>query len=307
MNTPLLLRLTGTFLLTMAAFGCGEEEPKAQAPSLIFKFPISAQAVSSSGDPIPGVSVLMTLGKGEDVETKVIGYTDKNGEFKALVEAQHETPIVIGLNAPEKYSFVSGTDLLEDQLKAKRDEKDKTLVHTNTLSVKATYQSKEVEHLVWVKLDCPTKKKSSDTLCQDVQIKQDGEILATTDYQGRAHFTLTALPTEDVRLTINNNVILSEEDGSAVQLDPPMPGFTLPASRTPQAYVIEQTFSMPEEVEEKPEPKKPAAKKKRRRKKTRKKATKKKSSVSFSKKKTTTKKKKTTSKPKKNDNGISLF
>lgn len=310
--------VTGIVSLCLAASSCGSGESAPAASPPTFKFPIHAVTKTVQGDPLPGIPVLLTLG-GEDAETKTIGYTDKNGEFKALVNARHDTPIVLGLNAPEDYNFEEGQDFIDDRLLAKKDEKDPTLVHTNTLVLKGTYSSKRVEQLVWVKLDCPTKSKSSDTLCSDVAIKHGDEILATTDIEGRAHFTVKGVPGENIRLVIENSVLVDEDEDQYVQLEPANPGFNVKVAKLPQAFTIQESFVMPEEEEEEEE--KPRAKKTRRRKKSssrkssKKKAeTKKKSSsvelLGGTKKKTAPKKKAEPKKKpaeKKNENGISLF
>lgn len=305
--------LAALTIANSTACGSGDEAPAA-AP-ITFKFPIHATTKTVQGEPLPGIPVLLTLG-GEDAETKTIGYTDKNGEFKALVNAKHDTPIVLGLNAPDDYNFEEGQDFIDDRLLAKKDEKDPTLVHTNTFVLKGTYSSKQVEQLVWVKLDCPSKDKGGDTLCHDVAIKRGDEILATTDLEGRAHFTIKGVPGETLRLEIENSVLVDEDEDQYVQLEPANPGFNIKINKVPQAFVIHETFAMPEEEEEeKPAAKAPPRKKKRVRKASTKKKTssssrKKKSSVellSGSSKKKSPPAKKKKPEPKKNENGISLF
>ena len=86
------------------AAGCGSSESAPAAAPPMFKFPIVATTKTVQGDPLPGIPVLLTLG-GEDAETKTIGYTDKDGEFKALINARHDTPVTFGLNAPDDYNY----------------------------------------------------------------------------------------------------------------------------------------------------------------------------------------------------------
>ncbi len=246
---------------------------------------------------------------GLETEAKTIGYTDKDGKFEALIEAHHKTPVAISLTPPKGYSFSTGTDLIDDTLLVKPDEKDGTLVHANTLILNATYQSKEVEHLVWVKLDCPSR--DGNTLCKDMPLKIDDEIVATTDLEGRAHFTVSEVPGKTLRVTLDTTASL--DDDRIIDLEPLDPGYNLELPNKPQVFTIEQTLTEPEEKPEeevKPKAKKTrrVAKKRRPSKKKKRASTKKKKSsgsLSFGPKKST--KKKSTSKPKKSGNGISLF
>lgn len=299
-------------LLFLAACGSGEEKAPAEKPT--FKFPLQVTVNSAAQAPIPGVPVLLML-NGMDSDAKTIGYTDKDGKFEALIDAHHDTPVAVSLTPPHGYAFASGKDILDDVLTAKIDDKDPTLVHTNTLILNATYASKDVDHLVWVKLQCP--EPDGQTLCKDVPIKLGDEIVTTTDMEGRAHFVISDVPNKTVRVTIDTTIAISDED--VLQLEPIDPGFNLTLPSSPQVFTINEILTLPAEVEEeektakKSRPARSASKKAS--KKSTKKASAAKSSFSFGETKKTPPPKKTAKKPvekkedkpKSNSNGISLF
>lgn len=284
---------------------CGSDATQAPAERPTFKFPLQVTAKSVTDEPIPGVPVLLIL-DGMDNEAKTIGYTDKDGKFEALIDANHKTPVAVSLTPPEGYTFAKGKDILDEVLLVKPDDKDGALVHANTLILDATYKNKDVEHLVWVKLECPKPE-----LCKDIPIKLEGEIVATTDLEGRAHFVVIDAPDKTVRITIDTTVAISDED--VMQLEPVNPGFNLKLPAEPQLFTINEKLSeMEPEPEAKVEPKKKkrsTKKKSTKKRSTKKKSTKKKGSgLTFGSKKKSTKKKVTKKKKtEKTGNGISLF
>ena len=283
-TTPLLARrlLALALLGALALPSCGENEPAAaprERPT--FKFPLNVSVRDTLDQPIAGAPVLLALG-GEDADSNVIGYTDKNGELLALIDAHHETPAAIYITTPAGYEPVNERlTMFDGMLTAKPDENDATIVHANTVYLKPIYRSRQVEHLVWVDLSCPEREQGAP-LCANLPIKIDDAIVATTDAEGRAHFVMREEPNTEVRLTIDNTV--TGEGDTFIQLEPPHPGFTFSLTDTSQIFTIEESFTAPEVIEEEEE--KPKKVKRRR---TRKRSTKK-ISKSTSKKSDTKKK-----------------
>ena len=218
---------------------CGGERAQSattpsNAPAPTFIFEIEARAIdATSSEGIAAIPV--------HIDGKTVGYTGEDGSFRALITAEHETPITLSLGESAQYSHVPDEVYeIEEILKVEYAE-GRTALRANMVSLHAKLSSHEKDYLVWLKTRCEGEAQTSH--CQGLGVVVNGERVATTDATGRAHFVHTGSPGEVLDVHIDTSLTPSDK-GEVRELDPPNPSYELALADTSQAYAIDQPFGL---------------------------------------------------------------
>ncbi len=261
--------LTGLLPLLGA---CGEEPPP-PAPK-VAEYSVEVKTTDIDQNPLAKVPVML--------DSKVVGFTDKDGVFKGVLKEQEGKEVTLDVGEVEGYRWTMKTTVTEKlRLNSSGD--------GIPITLNAAAETRLKEYMVWVQAKCDGLEDSN---CQNLEVKKDDEVVATTDEFGYAYFITEAVPETDLTVvldtptqnTVDAKVIMSPED----------PKYTVKLGLDPHVYLIEETFTNA------------VAPKKTVRKKSSKKRAKKSSKKKSSKKKTA-KKKTTKKKDKKKDEVIDLW
>ncbi len=256
---------------------CGNDQSGVNSPPPTFKFPIDVKMTdSASGDGVAGLPVM--------IDSKTIGYTDANGVLKAVIEAEHETPITLAVGEAGDWSHMpEQTYEVEQKLSVKYND-DKTALLAKPVTLYGKVATESIDYLIWISADCEGDADEQD--CEGLEVLVNNEVVATTDIAGRAHFLHSGSPGDKLKVSINTTLPPEEDDEDPRALSPQQPAYDITLGESSEAYAVKQTFDIAELEGDKPE-KKTRRKKRRRRKRSRnrnrnrKKQTKKKPEPSF--------------------------
>lgn len=268
--------------------GCGDQNaPKGPPPK--FMFELEAFATTEGGKPAPGLPVLL--------DGKIIGYTDRNGEFRGVIHEEYRKEVELRLGEVDEFAYLEDPFTKQELVVKKR--KDGKL-NAIPVSLIAKVRSRTLDYLVWVKVECEDAKH-----CEDLPVKAGDEIVATTDAFGRAHFVHEGTPGSVLEVTIENTV---EREEGPLQLEPANPVYEIELGEGAEVLSIQESFS-PAEVEDEGAGVKKKTRRKKPRKKTRRKKPRKKKTTRKKpkKKKKTTRKKPPKKKEPKKEEPIQLF
>jgi hypothetical protein len=226
----LVIRATlAALALALTACSGGESQRKIAST---FTFPVEIDVNVSEDDEVKGGLARVPV----KVDDKVIGYTDKDGKFSAYIQEKPGAEVQLSLGSMNGWVFEN--DSSTNQLRVKRGVDNKPNPIPLKLSAKA--MNIELDYLVWVKLDCP-EDKIDPTLCADIPIKLDGQEVARTALDGRAHFSSRA-PIESKHTV---EILTPKFDQSAEEpamVRPPNPTYTLKLDELSEVFILEQTL-----------------------------------------------------------------
>ncbi len=200
---------------THMAIGCGDEPPP--EPPKPHNYTLEVEVTDGQGTMLPNVAV--------KVDEKIVGHTDAEGKFSAVLNELAGNTVTLGVVAPSGYRFAPDTDSVTEILKTTNVRGQVTGV---PVFLSAAAESLQKDYFVWVKADC-------DNGCKDWPVLLDGKEMARTNALGYAHFSFTDQPRNDVEIEI-----VAKKPNTPSN---PKYGFTLDTGST--VYRIEQAFTDP--------------------------------------------------------------
>ncbi len=290
-TSPRPLHTLAMVLLASAALSACGGQQKAAGPPPDFKFEIDVR-VSLDSQKDKGVSGMPVL-----LDGKTIGYTDREGKFRALLTDKPKTEVTLAIGKNPAYKFVPNEEYEKTVQLSLKYNKERTGVIAEPVQLFTSVASAEVEYLVWVSADCD--KELEPVKCVGIPVKMGDKVVGTTDTQGRAHFVHVGTPNQTLSVMLDTST--PDLEGNSRNIEPASPTFEVELAKESQVYNIRETFTEIESEDSKKKTKRSKRKSSRRaaKKSPRKKSSSKKSTGSKSTKKTSSKKvssKKTTPK-----------
>lgn len=224
----------GVVLVTVGPLGCGNEAQKPDPTRQPHDFQIEVEVTDTDGKVVPKAPVKL--------DGKIIGYTDKEGKFQASLREKPGTKIELAIGDVEGYRIVD-TQSVTEKLELKRNLSGKGYKGVPVL-LHAVAESVQRRYLVWVDATC--KDSLPADACQGLLVRRGGEIVATTDRLGKAHFNLREQPEEKISVTIDTPEP-DEEDDDAPTFEPSDPTYEIELGIDPTIYRLEPTFKDPSE------------------------------------------------------------
>lgn len=229
--------LVGLLALGSAALmlsACGEEE---QGPAPTQQdFELSVLVDDQMQNPVPQAPVLL--------DGKTVGYTDKDGVFKAVLSEYVGTEVSLGIGPMDSFIIPETAQQVITTLK-----RVKTLEgYSNTpLILQATLQSVKNDYLIWIEADCAEEVDAKH--CQEMPVMLDGKEIARTDRQGRAHFDIRGIPDQAITVSLKTPTYRPAQGDTAddvFDIRPPNPSYQLKLGFNAEVLVIHEKFSDPE-------------------------------------------------------------
>lgn len=244
-------------LLTIGLFtACGEEEKQGPPPDAQFNLEVTAR--DTSDNPVARVPVL--------VDQKVVGYTDQDGVYKASLTDKPGNELTLAVGELEGYRWLTEPVTISETLRLN------SAGIGIPISLNVQGESRKKEYLVWARIQCDDTLDNK--ICEGRPVKMNGTEVARTDEFGHAHFTLTEVPQQKLKITIDtpdSNPLTDD-----VVVHPEDPTYEVALGLESQIFLVEEEFTNAR-VEEAP-------KKKKRRKYKRKRTSRKKQKARTSKK-----------------------
>ena len=106
------------------------------------------------------------------------------------------------------------------------------------IGLNAAAETRLKEYMVWVQVKCDGIDEAN---CQNMEVKKDDEVVATTDEFGYAYFITTAIPESD--LTVHLDTPTENTVDAEVIMSPADPKYTVKLGLDPHVYLIEETFT----------------------------------------------------------------
>lgn len=239
------------FTTLLSAFACGDKAPPAAPP--ILDFPLTFVAKDTEGDGIAKVPVL--------IDGSPVGFTDREGMFKAVISDIPGKEIMLALGSIKGYEH-SGGAVVKDKLTASRTPEG---IKTFPIKVESEMLSTEVETLIWVSAKCAPGLDQK--ACRDLEVQVNGDVVASTDPSGRAHFTYTSPPGETLSVKINTPTYSSDQEGG-FNYFPPKPEYKIEVGSSSEVHVIDETFSDATPAAQKPKPRRKTSRRRIKRRRT---------------------------------------
>ncbi len=229
MRTHALHITLAASILGLAA--CGGGEAQRTMPSA-FTFPVTIDVnVTEEGGTKAGLARVPVK-----VDDKVIGYTDKEGQFRAYITEKPGTEVTLSLGELNGWSIESGNGTNTLRVKKGVDGKPNPL----PLALSASATNIELEYLVWIKLACPEGQIDAN-VCTGIPVTLDGTEVARTGADGRAHFSSRA-PTNTQHVVALETPKFDSDDEEPAIIKPANPSYTIKLAEGSEVFVLEQTL-----------------------------------------------------------------
>ena len=221
--------------LLVAGIGCGGQTSSQSKKPKTYEFQVEVQVSDNEGNPVAEAPV--------QLDGKTVGYTDKTGKFEGVIEEKPGTEVELALGHLDGYRYVDdskATEVLElkPSLSGEGRKGVPVLLKTTAKSIKRHY-------LIWVQAHCKADVLSDED-CQGLEAKRDGEVVATTDQFGTAHFHLREKSGAPLEVAIEHPT-LEEAD---VELTPKTPTYQFETALESTVYLLEPTFTEAEAEKE---------------------------------------------------------
>jgi hypothetical protein len=227
--------LLGCLAMLLVA-GCGGQE-KAPPPTP-YDFELNVLVQDEKQNPVVKAPVVL--------DGKTVGYTDKDGVFKAVLSEFVGTEVTVSIGAMDAY-LVPETARTTAILKRVKTLKGNT---STPVLLQATLQSVRNDYLVWIDVDCAEAVDSKH--CQNLPVSHDGEVVARTDMHGRAHFNFKGVPDQTIKVSIDTPVYEpseGDEEDDAFDLHPADPTYEISLGLGSEVLLVKETLTDPKAAE----------------------------------------------------------
>lgn len=215
------MRYAIPFILFGLLSACGEEPPPAPPPRKEYRLEVSTK---EEGNAVALVPVKL--------DGKIVGYTDKNGQFTATITERPGTQVTLGVGEIEGYKASSDSEVTE------------ALRLTSAgigipIALDVTYESLRREYMVWVSVNCSDKSMPAE-FCVNLPVLKDGKEIARTDEYGQAHATFHDIPQREIKIMVDTPTVNPLSD--PVIPVPEDPTYPITLDFNSQVYLIEDAF-----------------------------------------------------------------
>lgn len=227
-HAPLLrqARWLATWLLMGAALVVSAPEAQAQDK---FPFPVRVMVTDAKNDPVPKVPVML--------DSKVVGYTDKDGKFEGTLTEANKTEISLALGPLDGWRYLD-----------EASRKATLTIHPGldgnpvgrSVEMKVKAKPTKVETILWVRARCDDKIERKH--CANLPVMLDGKEVTRTDAFGRAHVKLDANERSAHKLQIDTPDYDKEKDDSALMV-PRDPEYTFEVGAEPGVFYVNEAFT----------------------------------------------------------------
>lgn len=231
------LRKSRVILLAFVMLGCvsacGEDEQV--APPTPHDFQIQVAVFDANEQPVAKAPVVLDGG--------IVGYTDRDGIYQATLTEFVNTQVHLAIGEIEGY-FVPESAQTTTTL-----QRVKTIdgFSNSPVRLQTVIDSLRNDYLVWVNIDCA--KEVAAEHCQNLPIKFDGEEIAKTDSQGRAHFDFKGIPEQIIKLEIDTPVYIpkqGDKPDDVFNLSPANLSYEIALGLASEVLTIEEKLTDPE-------------------------------------------------------------
>lgn len=233
--SPRLWRLIGAAIVVItmvATAACGEEEKKA-APQ-VGQFKLEVSVTDETEQPVAKAPVIF--------DGKTVGYTDKDGLFQAVLTEKFGTEVSVAVGKMDAYFVPEEAQTTVTLKRAKTLEGG-----MNTpINLNATVRSARKDYLVWVETECG--EYLDDAKCQDLPVMFNGEEVARTDENGKAHFDFEGVPEETAKVSIKTPKYEpkpDDDEDAAYVMKPADPSYDVKLGLESEVLVIKERFADP--------------------------------------------------------------
>ncbi len=226
--SPVAGLLAAVLMLSSLTLGACGDPPPPPMPSE-FEFSIEAFVYDQNDAPVARVPIL--------IDGQVVGYSDKDGAFVAKILESPNTDIELSLGDLSGYRFTSD-NVVRETLVVRQGVGGAPVGLPITL--RASVHSLKNSYLAWVKINCDDSLREGS--CENMPIKLDDKVVATTDNQGKAHFAFEGIIGKKSLVTIDTPVYQKDSDYYVV-FDPKQPSFELNLGIDNTVFVIEESFT----------------------------------------------------------------
>ncbi len=231
LSTPALLSLCVLLAAAALQWGCGDDEPQ-ELP--YYEFSLEVEASDLDGNSVAGIPVLL--------DDQVVGFTDADGVFEAILLEQPTQVIHLAVDEIEGYRIADEEPSIEKTLQiAPRLDGDG---HRGIpVSLRVDFRSTFMDYLTWVQIECDDDL--DDENCEDVPVLLDDEELVRTDNNGFAHFSFQGLPGDDhtLRLEMPEH---DPDDDDSVKIEPEDTVYDIELSPDATVFYIAEEFTDPD-------------------------------------------------------------
>lgn len=235
--------LAAGVLIALLTPGCGEAEQV--APPTPYEFEVAVKAVDNADNPVSKAPVIL--------DGNLVGYTDQDGLFNAMLTEFVGTEVTVSIGEMEAY-FVPESATTTVALSRVQTIEG---FSNSAVRLKATLESIRNDYLVWIDVDCAEEVDKAH--CNNLPIQFDGEEIARTDAQGRAHFDFQGVPDQQVTLSIVTPTYTpkaGDTEDDVFEINPPNPSYSFKLGINPEVLTIKEKFSDPAAAERLAEKKK---------------------------------------------------
>ncbi len=226
--SPMAGILAAVLMLSTFTLGaCGDPPPPPQLSE--FEFSIEAFVYDQHDAPVARVPVL--------IDGQIVGYSDKDGAFTARILEAPNTQIELRFGEIVGYRFTSD-NVLRETLVIKQG------IGGNPvglpLTLRSSVHSLKNSYLAWIQLNCDESLQEGS--CENIPLKLDGKLIATTDANGKAHFAFDGIVGKKSLVTVDTPVYQKNSDYYVV-FEPKQPSFELNLGLDNTVFVIEESFT----------------------------------------------------------------
>lgn len=216
-----------SLLATLAA--CGDDPPPPPPPPA--QYSVEVEVLDTDDNPVPRIPV--------QLDGKVVGYTDQNGEFKGTLTELQGKEVSVAISEIDGYRIAPGSE------PSVTETLNVTQVGGTTSGVpifmQVRMESVKKDYMVWVRSICDDSIPSG---CGNLPVLFNGREVARTNHLGYAHFAFSDVPQNDVEIQIDTPKH-DPDDKKSPMFQPRDPSYTVTLDLESHIYLLEETFSDP--------------------------------------------------------------
>lgn len=205
-------------LLVSGLVACGDEPPP-QGPLPDFEFSVDIRVFNPVDEPVAGIPVVL--------DGNVVGYTGRDGGFKATIFDSPGVEVELGIKPTDEYRART-EPLLTTQLSISQGMDG--YFRGNLITHRVEVVSVSTEHFAWFEVKCD--EHLEDKFCHNVPIWRDGKEVTRTDNRGFAQFSFRGVPEQTVTFQLRP----SNGGDENVRIEPDRPEFEIKLGIDPAIY-----------------------------------------------------------------------
>ncbi|TDP62006.1 hypothetical protein DFR33_11522 [Bradymonas sediminis] len=229
-----ILLLAGVMLGCVSA--CGEAE-QVEAPSA-YDFEVQVAVADENQRPVAKAPVVL--------DGNIVGYTDRDGIYQATLNEYVNTEVSLAIGEIEGYVVPETAQTITTLQRVKTIDG----FSNSPVRLQTNLQSIRNDYLVWIDIECGEEIDAE--VCQKFPIKFNGEEVAKTDAEGRAHFDFKGIPEQTVTLQIDTPKYMPKQGHTTddfYEITPANPTYEITLGLASEVLTINQKFGDPKAAE----------------------------------------------------------